>query len=64
MAQAEGDFGYFVGGDGGGDAFVVVDWEDRGVLDERGQGRRIKAYGDESQQRYGNDCHGPKSRAS
>ena len=34
MAQAEGDFGYFVGGDGGGDAFVVVDWEDRGVLDE------------------------------
>lgn len=34
VAQAEGDFGYFVGGDGGGDAFVVVDWEDRGVLDE------------------------------
>lgn len=28
VAQAEGDLGDFVGGDGGGDAFVVVDWED------------------------------------
>ena len=28
VTEAEGDFGHFVGGDGGGDAFVVVDWED------------------------------------
>lgn len=33
MAQAEGDFGYFVGGDGGGDAFVVIDWEDWDLLE-------------------------------
>lgn len=34
VTEAECDFGDFVGGDGGGDAFVVVDREDLELLGE------------------------------